>query len=94
MPADAVSYNPPANVVVFNARGTCNAGYVYMSNIQNAAYAVGTRASGIVLLRKWSVGSGPLAWRTFGRLAPVSLRNGVFVSRPARPPFDSPGETS
>ena len=42
------------DVVVFNSRGTCNGGYVYLANQKNTAYAVGTRTSGVILLRKWS----------------------------------------
>lgn len=41
------------NVAVFNPRGTCSAGYVYLQNERNTAYAVGTRSSGVILLRKW-----------------------------------------
>ena len=49
---DEISY--PNNVAVFNSRGTCNAGYVYLQNERNTAYAVGTRSSGVILLRKWT----------------------------------------
>jgi Tfp pilus assembly protein FimT len=49
---DGVSYNH--NTVVFNPRGTCTAGYVYFQNEKNAAYAVGTWSSGVILLRKWT----------------------------------------
>jgi len=52
---DEISYNP--NRTVFNSRGTCEAGYVYLQNGKNTAYAVGTRSSGVILLRKWT-GSG------------------------------------
>ncbi|MFZ7111338.1 MAG: pilus assembly FimT family protein [Desulfatiglandales bacterium] len=37
----------------FNSRGTGEAGYVYLSNSKNTAYAIGTRSSGSVVLRKW-----------------------------------------
>jgi type IV fimbrial biogenesis protein FimT len=49
---DEISYNP--NRVVFNSRGTGNAGYVYLQNEKNTAYAVGTQSSGAILLRKWT----------------------------------------
>ena len=42
------------NVAVFNPRGTGSAGYVYLQNEKNTAYAVGTRSSGVILLRKWT----------------------------------------
>ena len=55
LPGDNVSYNPPANVVVFNSRGTCNTGYVYLENSKNTTtYAIGTRTTGVILLRKWN----------------------------------------
>jgi len=55
LPGDNVSYNPPANVVVFNSRGTCNAGYVYLQNNKNTTtYGVGTRTSGVIRLLKWN----------------------------------------
>jgi type IV fimbrial biogenesis protein FimT len=46
-----ITYDPDR--VVFNSRGTGNAGYVYLQNEKNTAYAVGTRSSGVILLRKW-----------------------------------------
>ncbi len=49
---DEISYNP--NRTVFNPRGTCEAGYVYLQNEKNTAYAVGTQSSGAILLRKWT----------------------------------------
>jgi len=54
--ADNVSYN--YNVAVFNPRGTGSAGYVYLENDEGAiTYAVGTRGTGIILLRKWNSSS-------------------------------------
>jgi prepilin-type N-terminal cleavage/methylation domain-containing protein len=47
-----ITYNDDA--AVFNSRGTCSAGYVYLQNDRNTAYAVGTRSSGVILLRKWT----------------------------------------
>ena len=49
---NVITYNDEA--VVFNSRGTCSAGYVYLQNKRNTAYAVGTRSSGVILLRKWT----------------------------------------
>jgi prepilin-type N-terminal cleavage/methylation domain-containing protein len=49
---DEISYNN--NRVIFNSRGTCSSGYVYLQNERNTAYAVGTWPSGVVLLRKWN----------------------------------------
>ena len=55
-PADFVSYN--FNVLTFNPRGTCSAGYVYLF-YGNSSYAVGTLSTGIVKIYRWSGG----AWR-------------------------------
>jgi hypothetical protein len=55
-PADNISYN--SNVLVFNSRGTGNGGYVYFQNNQSTSYAVGTRTSGAILLRKWYANPG------------------------------------
>jgi hypothetical protein len=61
-PLDDIGFN--ANVLVFDARGLCNAGYVYLQNNGNRAvaeqyaYAVGTRANGSIVLRKWFPASG------------------------------------
>jgi prepilin-type N-terminal cleavage/methylation domain-containing protein len=48
-----VTYN--SNVLTFNSRGTCSAGYVYLF-YGDASYAVGTLLTGIVKLRRWSGG--------------------------------------
>jgi prepilin-type N-terminal cleavage/methylation domain-containing protein len=53
-PADSVSYT--SNVLTFNSRGTCSAGWVYIS-YGDAAYAVGTLSTGIVRVRRWSGGA-------------------------------------
>jgi len=55
-PGDEVSYN--FNVLVFNSRGTGSGGYVYLQNNQSTSYAVGTRTSGAILLRKWYANPG------------------------------------
>jgi len=51
LPTDGETYN---TVLVFNSRGTCNAGYVYLQNEKDTAYAVGTRSSGVIRLVKWN----------------------------------------
>lgn len=55
-PADHVSYGGlvPANPkwVVFNENGTCRGGYVYLDN-GSSLFAVGTRTSGFIKLRRW-----------------------------------------
>jgi prepilin-type N-terminal cleavage/methylation domain-containing protein len=52
-PSDDVSYT--GNVAVFNPRGTCKGGYVYLDNLKKTTtYGVGTRSSGVILLKKWS----------------------------------------
>ena len=50
-PGDKVSFTN--NAVTFNSRGMCNAGYVYLENSDNSAYAVGALSTGVTLLRKW-----------------------------------------
>ena len=51
-PAANITYG--SDVAVFNSRGTCNAGYVYLENNKNTTtYGVGTRSSGIIRLLKW-----------------------------------------
>jgi prepilin-type N-terminal cleavage/methylation domain-containing protein len=55
-PADSVSYAAGTgyadNVVVFNSRGMCNSGSVYLQN-PNRAYAVGTLMSGVLRISGW-----------------------------------------
>jgi len=52
---DNVSYTPPANVLVFNPRGTCNGGYVYLENSKNTTtYGIGTMSTGVIRLLKWN----------------------------------------
>ena len=51
---DFITYSSPKNVVVMNSRGTGNSGYVYLANSSNlSCYGVGTRSSGVVILRRW-----------------------------------------
>lgn len=49
-PADSVSY--ANNAVVFDSRGMCNSGSVYLQN-PNRAYAVGTLMSGVLRIASW-----------------------------------------
>lgn len=55
MPADDISY--PANRVIFNPLGTGSAGYVYLANQVNTAYAVGSSSSGSLRVLRWLGGS-------------------------------------
>jgi prepilin-type N-terminal cleavage/methylation domain-containing protein len=56
---DDISYKTPDRVAVFSNRGTVdNQGYVYLSNGNGTAYAVGTPSpAGVVVLRKYTGGS-------------------------------------
>ena len=54
LPADFVSYN--ANVLTFNALGSCNSGFIYL-DYNNSAFAVGTLSTGIVRIRHWNNGA-------------------------------------
>jgi type IV fimbrial biogenesis protein FimT len=58
-PGDNISYKTPDRVAVFSNRGTVdNQGYVYLSNTNGTAYAVGTPSpAGVVVLRKYTGGS-------------------------------------
>ena len=43
-----------SDVVVFRPRGTADDGYVYLQNSKHTkGYGIGTRISGVVLLKKW-----------------------------------------
>jgi hypothetical protein len=45
----------PGDVLVFNPRGTCNSGYVYLENSKHTtACGVGTSTSGNIAFRKWN----------------------------------------
>jgi len=50
--SDDVTYG--SDVAVFNMRGTCSAGYVYLENSRNNTFAVGSLSSGAVRMRRWS----------------------------------------
>ncbi len=53
---DDITYATPAdNVVLFNPRGTCSAGYVYLENEKDTTtYGIGTMSTGVIRLKKWS----------------------------------------
>lgn len=52
-PPDTITYS--SDVAVFNPKGTSNGGYVYLQNSKNATtYGVGTLASGVTRLFKWT----------------------------------------
>lgn len=52
---DDITYSIPVNnVAVFNPRGTSNTGYIYFENSKNTTYGIGTRTTGVILLRKWT----------------------------------------
>ena len=53
-PADSVSF--ANNAVVFDSRGMCNSGSVYLQNSKRA-YAVGTLMSGVLRIASWSSGA-------------------------------------
>jgi type II secretory pathway pseudopilin PulG len=59
-PGDEVSYNASTgyldNVVVFDGRGMCNAGSIYLQNNKNRTYAVGTLMSGVLRIARWGGG--------------------------------------
>jgi hypothetical protein len=52
--ADSVSFLN--NAVVFDSRGMCNSGSVYLQN-PNRAYAVGTLISGVLRIASWGNGT-------------------------------------
>lgn len=53
-PADAVSYTAPeANVLEFKPQGIGSGGYVYLENRDGTALAIGTQASGVIMLKRW-----------------------------------------
>ena len=53
--SDDITYS--SNTLIYNTRGTCNQGYVYLENSRQHTYAVGTRTSGIIRMRKSTGGS-------------------------------------
>ena len=56
--SDYVIFDPTDNEAIFNSRGMCeSSGYIYITNSKDTAYAIGTLASGVILLRKWNESS-------------------------------------
>jgi hypothetical protein len=53
-PGDSISF--ANNAVVFDSRGMCNSGSVYLQN-PNRAYAVGTLMSGVLRIASWGSGT-------------------------------------
>jgi Tfp pilus assembly protein FimT len=53
-PPDDVSHS--GNRAVFNEKGTCSGGYVYLDN-NTSLYTVGTRPSGFITLLRWHGGT-------------------------------------
>lgn len=50
-----VTYATPDDIASFNPRGIGNnEGYIYISNSKGTAYAVGSRLSGVIFLKKWN----------------------------------------
>jgi len=52
-----ITYAVPDDEASFNSRGMGNnngSGYVYLTNSNNRAYAVGSLISGVILLKKWN----------------------------------------
>lgn len=46
------------HVLIFNANGTISsAGFVYLQNLDNTVFAIGTQTSGVVMLRRWMGGT-------------------------------------
>ena len=56
LPGDGVSFT--ANKATFNNRGTAKNGYIYLENQEGDAFAVGTRTTGLILLKKWNPDTG------------------------------------
>lgn len=48
---DEITYN--SNVASFNPKGTGSSGYVYLENEKNTTYAIGSQASGVIILKIW-----------------------------------------
>ncbi len=53
-PAELPPPSTPSNVFIVNSRGTSNEGYVYLQNIKNTTFSVGTLQSGVIMLRRWT----------------------------------------
>lgn len=55
-PNDGISYT--YNKATFNSRGLGKSGYVYLCNGEGGAYAIGTWASGVIIMKKWNKSTG------------------------------------
>ncbi|RLB42458.1 MAG: prepilin-type cleavage/methylation domain-containing protein [Deltaproteobacteria bacterium] len=51
-PADDVTY--PNDFVVFNSSGFSSGGYVYLQNSKGNTFGIGTKPTGIIMVRKWN----------------------------------------
>ena len=57
--SDFVITTPNANQIQFNSTGLgSNRGFIYIQNEKNTAYAIGSRASGVVILKQWDETDG------------------------------------
>ena len=54
-PSDSITY--PNDVVIFTPKGLCDAGVVYLQNSKKSSYAIETRNTGVIFLRKWNPSS-------------------------------------
>ncbi len=52
---DEITYaSTPSNVFIVNSQGTSNEGYVYLQNMNNKTYSIGTLLSGVTMSRIWT----------------------------------------
>jgi prepilin-type N-terminal cleavage/methylation domain-containing protein len=56
VPADGVSYQ--FNKTTFNSKGIGSWGYVYLANKKGTVFAVGSRVTGIIVVKKWNKSKG------------------------------------
>jgi prepilin-type N-terminal cleavage/methylation domain-containing protein len=56
VPGDGVSYQ--YNKTSFNSKGIGSWGYVYLANKKGTAFAVGSRVTGIIVVKKWNKAKG------------------------------------
>jgi prepilin-type N-terminal cleavage/methylation domain-containing protein len=56
VPADGISYQN--NKTTFNSKGVGSWGYVYLANRKGTVYAIGSRVTGILILKKWNKAAG------------------------------------
>ena len=58
---DFVTYSDPVDKAEFNSRGMGNndeTGFVYIQNDKGRVYAIGSRPSGVILLKRWDENEG------------------------------------